>query len=468
MGASVKRPPTSPDSPQFEDRTAPLPRNGSPRTAAPLGAVVRVVGASGPAATFRLGSGSCIVGSGPAADLVLNEATVSRSHLELGLVAEGVAVRDLGSRNGTFYQGQRIEKMVLAFGGQLQVGASTLVIEADSQGLQQIPAFEANSYRGLVASSLVMRRLFAILARLEGSLATVLVEGESGVGKELIARALHDGSTVARGPFVAVNCGAIPRDLVASELFGHRRGAFSGAHEARRGAFESANGGTLFLDELGELPLEVQPVLLRALELGEVRAVGDDHAKRVKVRVVAATNRGLEDEVRGGRFRQDLFYRLAVVRLTLPPLRERSEDIEPLAQRFAEALGLLPLEPGVIASLRSRSWPGNVRELQNAIQVYAALGVLPTTTQPQLTNVERALADALDPTAPYASQKDAVIERFTRAYLSALMAHTHGNQSAASRIAGLNRSYLGRLLVKHGIPKPQADGTWDIDDEPNP
>ena len=224
----------------------------------------------------------------------------------------------------------------------------------------------------------------------------------------------------------------------------------------------------MFLDELGELPLEVQPVLLRALELGEVRAVGDDHAKRVKVRVVAATNRGLEEEVRGGRFRQDLFYRLAVVRLTLPPLRERSEDIEPLAQRFAEALGLLPLEPGVIASLRSRSWPGNVRELQNAIQVYAALGVLPTTTQPQLTNVERALADALDPTAPYASQKDAVIERFTRAYLSALMAHTQGNQSAASRIAGLNRSYLGRLLVKHGIPKPQADGTWDIDDEPNP
>lgn len=392
---------------------------------------------------------------------------MSRAHVELGLLPEGVSVRDLGSRNGTYFQGQRVEKMILGFGGQLKLGGATVSIEVDSEGLATMPAFEGTSYRGIVGASHVMRRVFAILKRLEGSLATVLVEGESGVGKELVARALHEGSSVSGGPFVAINCGAIPKDLVASELFGHRRGAFSGAQEARRGAFESANGGTLFLDELGELPIDVQPVLLRALELGEIRAVGDDHPRKVKVRVVAATNRNLEGEVQTGRFRQDLFYRLAVVRLAVPALRERPDDIELLARSFAERAGLGELPPELLAELRSRPWPGNVRELQNAVQSYAALGMLPGGAA-NVSGLDQALALFADPAAPYGPQKDALIDRFTRAYLLALMGRTGGNQSAAARIAGLNRSYLGRLLVKHSIPRVGAGEAWDTNDEPGP
>lgn len=461
----MKRPPAPPPPPRFNDGTAPLPRSGVAVRPAPLGAVVRVVGTPAKPPTFRLKVGTCVVGSGPAADIVIAEPTVSRTHVELGLVPEGVSVRDLGSRNGTFYQGQRVEKMILGLGGHLQVGATTIAIDADAQGLEQVPTYEGTAYQGLVGGSLVMRRLFAVLKRLEGSLATVLIEGESGVGKELVARALHQGSTAASGPFVAVNCGAVAKELVASELFGHKRGAFSGAHDARKGAFESANGGTLFLDEMGELPLDVQPVLLRALELGEIRAVGDDHPKRVKVRVVAATNRELESEVRAGRFRQDLFYRLAVVRIAVPSLRERPDDIEPLVRRFAANLGLPELPAQLVAELRARPWPGNVRELQNAIQSYAALGMLPGTMA-RLSSLDQALAELVDLNVPYATQKDDVTDRFTRVYLATLMAHTSGNQSLAARYAGLNRSYLGRLLVKYGIAKTTAGGSWDTGEEP--
>jgi DNA-binding NtrC family response regulator len=419
---------------------------------------VRVLDAHATPAAFRLRHGTCVIGSAPEADVVIAEPTVSRQHVELGLVPEGVTVRDLGSRNGTFYQGQRIEKMVLGLGGMMQVGAATIAVEADTEALARGLEYAGTSYRGMVGASLAMRRLFALLTRLEGSTATVLVEGESGVGKELVANALHAGSSAAAGPFVTVNCGAIPRELVASELFGHRRGAFSGAHEARRGAFDSADGGTLFLDEIGELPVDVQPALLRAVELGEVRAVGDDVARRVKVRVVAATNRDLEAEVRAGRFRQDLFYRLAVVRLRVPPLRDRPEDVEPLAQRFAQSVGLAELPAHVVAELRARTWTGNARELYNAVQSYAALGLLPGVTRAEVEAIDSAFARLVDVRRPYADQKDDVTDRFTRLYLAELLAHTRGNQSEAARLAGLNRSYLGRLLVKHGLARGGAGG----------
>jgi transcriptional regulator with GAF, ATPase, and Fis domain len=425
---------------------------------------VRVLGAKAAPPMLHLRVGTCVLGSGPSCDIVISEPTVSRQHVELGLVPEGVTVKDLGSRNGTFYQGQRVEKMVLALGGRINVGATTVAIEADAEALAQAPEFSGTFYRGIVGVSLPIRKLFAVLTRLEGSLATVLVEGESGVGKELVARALHDGSAVGGGPFIAVNCGAIPRELVASELFGHRRGAFSGAVDARRGAFESADGGTLFLDEIGELPVEVQPVLLRAIELGEVRAVGDDQSKFVKVRLVAATNRNLETEVRAGRFRQDLFYRLAVVRLAVPPLRERPEDVEPLARRFAINMGVGELPVGVIEQLKGRSYPGNVRELQNAIQAYAALGDLPQGTS-RLSTLEQAFSELVDVQRPYAEQKDDVTDRFTRVYLQALMVHASGNQSVAARLAGLNRSYLGRLLVKHGLAKGSVGGEAEDGDD---
>ena len=404
-----------------------------------------------------------MIGSAPTCDIAISEATVSRTHVELSLVPEGVSVRDLGSRNGTFYQGQRVEKMVLALGGRIRVGATTVAIDADTDSLVSGLEYDGTLYRGMVGASAAMRRVFAMLHRLEGSLATVLVEGESGVGKELVARALHEGSSVAAGPFVALNCAAIPRDVVGSELFGHRRGAFTGALEARRGAFESADGGTLFLDEIGELPIDIQPVLLRALELGEIRALGDDQPKRVHVRLVAATNRELDAEVAGGKFRQDLFYRLAVVRLRVPPLRDRPDDVEPLARRFAAFLGLADLPDTVLAELRGRAWPGNARELQNAVQAYAALGILPEAQRARESRSNASFRDLIDVRRPYADQKDQVIDRFTVAYLQELMAFTGGNQSEAARLSGINRGYLGRLLVRHGVSKVGADGTGEGD-----
>ena len=438
---------TEPDA--FDDPTATLVRR-PPK--APLGAVLRVSGAKATPPTFRLVTGRCVVGSGPSCDILIAEPTVSRTHIEIELVPDGVAITDLGSRNGTFYLGQRVEKMILAIGGQLKIGgAVTLSVDADTDGLSEGLDFDRREYRGIVGGSAPMRRLFAMLARLEGSLVTVLVEGESGVGKELIARALHEGSRVASGPFVIVNCGAIPRDLGASELFGHRRGAFTGAVDARRGAFESADGGTLFLDEIGELPIDVQPMLLRALEAGEVRSVGGDQAKQVKVRVVAATNRNLEDEVAQGRFREDLFYRLAVVRLVVPPLRERIEDVEPLALRFAAAAGLDEMPREVLEKLKARPWPGNARELRNAVQAYAALGVIPEPSRSKAALLHLVLGELVDMERPFLKQREDLGDTFTRIYLDALLKHAGGNQTVAARLAGLDRTYLGRLLAKYGM-----------------
>ena len=240
---------------------------------------------------------------------------------------------------------------------------------------------------------------------------------------------------------------------MASELFGHKKGAFTGAAEARRGAFESADGGTLFLDEIGELPLEEQPMLLRALETGDVRPVGGDQARQVRVRVVAATNRDLEHEVEEGRFREDLYYRLAVVRLDVPPLRDRPEDIEPLARRFGAAAGVASLPDEVVERLRARPFPGNARELRNAVQAYAALGVLPEAKRSKTATLDLALGELVDVARPYASQKDDLVDRFTRLYLAQLLAHTGGNQRVAAEIAGLDRTYLGKLLAKHGVAK---------------
>lgn len=401
--------------------------------------------------THRLARGSCVVGAGKAADFVVDDPEVSRRHLELTLVPEGVLVVDLGSRNGTYYLGQRVERMTLALGSRLRIGSTELRLEIDPKAMRDAEG-EVTTYRGLRGVSPPMRKLFSQLVRLEGSLVNVLVEGESGVGKELIAHALHQGSQRAAAEMVAVNCGALPRELVASELFGHRKGAFTGAAERREGAFLRADGGTLFLDEIGELPLDVQPMLLRALESGEVQALGADAPRRVEVRVVAATNRDLEQEVEAGRFREDLYFRLAVVRLRVPPLRERPDDIPALAAVFAESEGVGTLPPEVLAELSSRPWPGNVRELRNAISALAALGDLPAKRRVAGgDDLDRAMSKAIDPSRPYAEQKDELASRFTKLYLEAVMRKAGGNQTEAARLAGLDRGYLGKLLGKFGL-----------------
>jgi two-component system response regulator GlrR len=442
-------------------KTPPLQRNsnetvsisGGAALAEPLGAIVRVLGARATPNAFRLEHGTCILGAGADCHVIIDNPSVSRAHVELGLVPEGISVRDLGSRNGTFYLGHRVQAMTLAPGARIHVGPVEIALDADLDTLENVEPYTAPTYRGMVGAALAMRTLFGALSRLEGSLVTVLVTGESGVGKELVARALHEGSAVANGPLVTVNCGAIAPELVASELFGHRRGAFTGASDARKGAFESADGGTLFLDEIGELPLDVQPMLLRALESGEIRAVGSDRSTHVRVRVVAATHRDLRSDVRANRFREDLFYRLAVVELSVPPLRDRVDDVEELANRFAQAAGIGGLPPEIIGRLRARRWPGNVRELRNVVQAFAALGRLPAEGAATEASDDELLVRRVDLTRSYADQKDELLDRFTRAYLVQLMQHTGGNQSTAARLSGLDRSWLWRLLIKHGIAK---------------
>jgi two-component system, NtrC family, response regulator GlrR len=419
----------------------------------PLGMVVSVRGCDTSFGPLRVSAGKCTIGSGKSCDLVVDHPTISRQHVELELVPEGVEVRDLGSRNGTYYLNQRVEHMTVAIGSRLSLADSlTLQLDADRDALDEDLHYEGDEYRGMVGASASMHRLFAILSRLEGSLVTVLIEGESGVGKELVALAIHEGSGVSGGPLVIVNCGAIPKDLIVSELFGHARGAFTGASERRKGAFESADGGTLVLDEVGELPLEVQPTLLRAIESGTIRRVGEDCDRRVRVRLVASTNRDLEQEVVERRFREDLFYRLAVVRLRIDSLRDRPEDVEPLCRRLAEDAGC-DLPANIIEMFKSRSWPGNVRELRNAVQAYAALGALPRPGRSPAATLQFAMREFVDPSVPYAEQKDALIDQFTVLYLESLLERTDGNRTVAARIAGLDRTHLGRLIAKHGLTK---------------
>jgi len=293
-----------------------------------------------------------------------------------------------------------------------------------------------------------MRELFEQLLRLESSKVNLLVSGESGTGKELIARAVHEHSLVQDGPFVALNCGALDRQLARSELFGHERGAFTGAFRTRKGAFEAADGGTLFLDEIGELPCEVQPLLLRALEQRRITPVGSHEDRPVDVRLITATNRDLAARVREGSFREDLYYRIHVVHVVVPPLRERLGDIAVLARDFARRLGVSELPAEALEALGQHHWPGNVRELRNAVEAYVALGTVPRSVLLGEIANDDSLKAFIDPSKPYADQKNELLQRFTRAYLERLLQQAGGNQSEAARVSGLERSYLGKLIDK--------------------
>lgn len=390
--------------------------------------------------------GSCIVGAGEDADLIVDDETVSRRHVELKLVPEGVEVIDLGSRNGTFYLGQRVQHIILGPGSKIRLGRVELGLETDG-GALAAQLSSTSHYGALRGGSEPMRHLYGLMERLTGSLVSVLIEGETGTGKELIAKTLHDQSMIKQGPFVAINCGALDQALVRSELFGHVRGAFTGAVETRVGAFEAATNGTLFLDEIGELPLEIQPLLLRVLETRLVQRVGDSSTRKINVRVITATHRSLEDLVREGRFRQDLYYRLVVVRLMVPPLRQRPSDIPDLVRSLCDELQLPPLPEEVISQFAARAWTGNVRELKNAVLAYSALGTL-TPAAPNDAGLDTSLRAAVDLSLPYAEQKDQLIDRFLRIYLDVLMKQTAQNQSEAARLSGIDRSHLNKLIRK--------------------
>jgi transcriptional regulator with GAF, ATPase, and Fis domain len=409
------------------------------------------------------------IGSHPSNNLVLDDGRVSRFHCSIARTTGGFRLTDTGSLNGTRLAGAgaasgvRVRDADLALPEcRIEVGDSVVVIR-QLGSVRGEPTPAALSFGELYGTSLPMRRLYDVLRRVARSDADVLIEGESGTGKELVATELVRRSARADMPLVIVDCGAISPSLIESELFGHARGAFTGAHRDRAGAFESADGGTVFLDEIGELPLEMQPKLLRALAAREVRRLGDGKVRKVSVRVIAATNRCLEREVNSGRFREDLYYRLSVVTVRIPPLRERLGDLQILvdallAERDAHDKAVL-FPPELLDEMARHEWPGNVRELRNYVERRLVLGgdgaLDGAASEDEGPRGSPALAAAATPAVdierPFKDAKEAMIASFERSYLTSLLAWAEGNVSRAARKASLDRMYLHRLLQRYGL-----------------
>ncbi len=325
--------------------------------------------------SITLTEGVMTLGSGSGSDVLLTDPTVSRRHLSTEAQGQGLVVRDLGSTNGSFLQGARFQELTLGFGAEVTIGQTVLKYVPDEEAVDVAPSDE-EAFGSLVGREPKLRKLFRLLGDVATTEATVLLEGETGTGKELFAEEIHRHSPRKNGPFIVFDCGAVPSDLIESALFGHVRGAFTGAISDRRGAFEEADGGTLFLDEIGELAPEMQPSLLRALDKHTIRPVGGTNYQQVSVRVVAATNRDLRAEIAAKRFREDLYYRLAVVRIALPALRDRQDDIPLLVSLFARQFTgdrVLEIPDDEVQRLRRHRWPGNVRELRNVIERACAL-----------------------------------------------------------------------------------------------
>ena len=410
----------------------------------------------------------CRIGSHASNDLVLDDPTISRFHCRLAREGGTWRVVDTGSRNGTRVDGVKVLAAELEREAVLSLGDSTLRVRpaglAEPVTVPVVPSFGA-----ILGNSAAMQRLFALLERVAASDIDVLVQGESGTGKELVASELVKRSPRAKGPFVVVDCGSISPALVESELFGHVRGAFTGAERDREGAFEAADGGTVFLDEIGELPLELQPKLLRALEAREVRRVGQTRSRKVDVRVLAATHRELEREVNRGRFREDLYYRLAKVSVRIPPLRDRLDDVPILVQRFLDGMGHRDggrlFSPAVLAEMQRHDWPGNVRELRNYVERSVVLDDVPPPSNKKsgMVPVARPSGEAApegggpDLSVPFRVAKEAAIEAFERGYIGPLLAHCKGNLSQAARAARMDRMYLHQLALKYGFRTGRKD-----------
>ena len=433
---------------------------------------VRVTVTAGPEAgtSMPLARRTAIVGRSPAADVRLTDPTVSSFHFEVAAAPGGVQVVDLESANGTWYGGARIERATMPVGAMLNVGRSIVRLELDAPFAPE--ATDLPSYGDLRGASRTMRELFSMLERLARTDLGVLIEGQTGTGKELVARALHAQGRRAPGPFVVLDCTAIPATLAESILFGHERGAFTGAVDRRIGVFEAAEKGTVFLDEIGELPLELQPKLLRVLERREVQRVGGDRPRPIDVRILCATWRDLRAMVNQGKFREDLYFRLAQARVTVPPLRERRDDVPLLVQHFLRSLprdvqAARAITPEALSELARRDWPGNVRELKAAIERASLTAAGDVITEADLAferlltgqRVHAAVAPppatpSLPPGAELARFKEAkrtLIDEFERDYLSRLLQKTGNNLSKASQLAGVERHHLRDLLRKHGL-----------------
>lgn len=403
--------------------------------------------------------GPCLsIGVASDNDLVLTDATVSRYHVELIRSDRAIQLEDLGSTNGTLLEvGNRqvqLSKATLEPGLVVRLGNTKLRV--DDGEVSEIEALKDDRWSDMVGRSPSMRTLMARLERAAHSDTSVLILGETGVGKEMVAQSIHEQSKRSNGPFETIDCGALLPTLVNSELFGHEKGSFTGADSKYAGAFQRAQGGTLFLDEIGELPKETQTALLGALERRQIRPVGGERAIPVDVRVLAATHRDLRMEVNAGGFRQDLYYRLAVVMVRVPPLRERSEDIPLLVEHFATALGQQGraaelFTPEVIKSLKSHQWPGNVRELRNYVEAALALGESPSLNSDDAEVLPSTWSTDLVDRKSYHELRDRVLWDFEQEYLTALLERHGGNISSASRVASVNRNHLTALLRRHNI-----------------
>jgi DNA-binding NtrC family response regulator len=465
-----------------------------------------------PRAEWDFEKGEVRIGSMDDNDVVLRDDTVSRYHCRIVQEDTGYVLVDDHSTNGTFINKVRVREAFLKPGCTIAVGQSQLKFNAREEEVPIVPS-RSDRCGLLIGGNAAMRSIYTILEKIAPTATTVVIEGETGTGKEVVAQTIHQLSPRAKNELVVFDCGAVPPNLIESELFGHEKGSFTGAVMTRQGLFELADGGTLFLDELGELPLDLQPKLLRALEQREVRRVGSSKPVKVDVRIIAATNRHLEDEVRAGRFRQDLFYRLSVVRLHLPSLRERNDDVPQLVNHFLKTLSgnrgadgtqrVMKVAREAMTALQAYPWPGNVRELVNVIERAVsfcdgdviALGELPESirdakpapspttgpraasahTQPPPVPARAATRSHADHTAPrpteemidgatFKDAKEKWVSSFERDYILSLLRRHDGNISHAARDADIDRKYFRKLMKKYGIAAADV-GAPDDDDE---
>jgi len=421
-------------------------------------------------------------------DLVVNDETVSRYHCKIVQEDSGYLLQDLQSTNGSFINRVRIKEGYLRPGCTIGLGNAEVKFHAADEKVEIVPSKKERLGK-MVGRHVKMRELYTILEKIAPTATTVVIEGETGSGKEVVAQTIHDLSTRNNGPIAVFDCGAVPDNLIESELFGHEKGSFTGAVMTRQGLFETASNGTLFLDELGELPLDLQPKLLRALEQREIRRVGGNKPIKVDVRIVAATNRNLEEEVRAGRFRQDLFYRLSVVRVFIPPLRERIEDIPLLVKHLLAnmafnarpdgSLRVNGISRAAMDLMTTYRWPGNVRELVNTIERAVSFSEsdmiepkdLPETVRGEEPGVRRPPGlsvggggggAGVDSDSTFKDAKERWVSSFERDYVVSLLKKNKWNISHAAREADIDRKYFRKLMKKYAI---EGGGPDDDDDD---
>jgi len=395
-----------------------------------------------------------LIGQSPACDVQLSDRSVSRRHAAFESDPGGVRLVDLGSRNGTWVGRLRIRDTYVNDGEVVRFGDASVRLETDGV-LHTLSASEDVSFHRCIGASPEMRRLYPLLQRIAAADVPVLIEGETGTGKEVVAEAIHEASPRSRGPFVVLDCTTVSSSLLEAELFGHERGAFTGAVSSRVGLFEEANGGTLFIDEIGDLDIGLQAKLLRALERKEVRRVGSSTTVKLDVRIVAATRRDLDREVQARRFRDDLFYRLAVARVELPPLRKRQGEVAFLTRFFWLKMGGddSTLSPDVVQRFEGYDWPGNVRELSNAVARQLALGDFEVPLRSgEFAALASGPVDAIDKIVrsgqPLPIARQSVLEEFERRYVEHMLALHGGNVTRAAAASGIGRRYFQMVRAK--------------------